>query len=73
MMMDATIAPTRTMPYNADATNDENETMPLMFSCRQRRTAKLNFRKGGTTPTGLNITENCMTYDNLAESSSKKQ
>ena len=73
MPVNQTIEPsmtTRTMPlpYNADATNDdENETMPLMFSCKQRRAAKLNYRQSK----GMNMTEhnnNC-TYDNMAESS----
>ena len=68
--MEPSIAANRTMPYNADATNDENETMPLKFSCKQRRTAKLNnFRRSGTTATALNMTEHCTTYDNMAESS----
>ena len=54
------------MQINADATNDENETMPLILSCKQRRAAKLNSRKAGTS--GLSMTENCTTYDHMQDS-----
>jgi len=41
-----------TMPLsqNIEVTNDDdgNETMPLMFSCKQRRFSKLNFKRGAT-------------------------
>ena len=55
-------------PY-IDATNDDddNETMPLILSCKQRRSKKLNnFRRSGN---GQSIPEyqNPSTYDNMAE------
>ena len=58
----------RTAPVpNIDATVDVNESMPLILSCKQRRTNKLNnFRRSGN---GQSIPEcqNPSTYDNLAE------
>lgn len=52
---------------NIDATVDVNESMPLILSCKQRRTNKLNnFRRSGN---GQSVPEyqNPSTYDNLAE------
>ena len=58
----------RTAPVpNIDATVDDNESMPLILSCKQRRNNKLNnFRRSGN---GQSIPEsqNPSTYDNLAE------
>ena len=57
----------KTVPLpNADATVDENETMPLIFSCKQRRAAKLNQRRAGY---GLNMSEhpNNIDYEIEAE------
>lgn len=46
------VAANMTMPLsqNIEVTNDDdgNETMPLMFSCKQRRLSKLNFKRGAT-------------------------
>ena len=58
----------RTVPVpNIDATVDDNESMPLILSCKQRRTNKLNNLRRSSHVQSIPEYQNPSTYDNLAE------
>ena len=65
-LLDASHTMIRSMPVaNIDATNDDNESMPLISSCKQRRSNKLN--KNYRRPGGNGQTIPETTYDNVRE------